>query len=412
MKPSESASWTLDTVFVHGGQGHRLPETAGRPTSQPIYASTTYLHTDAEALDQAFNGTLPDGQPAYVYVRQGNPNACELEEMMAKAEGGVGATTFGSGMAAIHAALLASGLAPGSKLVAAKDLYGPTIGMLRTLFVPNGVEVVLHDLCSPDAGDIIREEEPDVIYVETVSNPLVKVTDLDAISAAATEVGAITIVDSTFTTPYLVRPIEHGFDLVVHSTTKFMGGHGDSTGGIVISAKNSLLTQLRTYGTMLGAMLSPFESYLIMRGLRTLPLRMERHCSNALQVARFLQEHPAVATVHYPGLPDHPQHALATRLLGPERYGSLLSFELQEQSREAAFRFMNKLHLCLCATTLGDIYSEVSYPPMSSHRTLTVAERQEVGITEGCIRLSVGIEDIRDILHDLDSALQAESGNA
>jgi len=411
MKQPESANWALDTIFVHGGQDRRLPGLAGTPTSQPIYASTTYLHTDAEALDQAFNGTQPNGQAAYVYARQGNPNACELEAMMARAEGGVGATTFGSGMAAIHAALLAAGVAPGAKLVAAKDLYGPTIGMLRTMFMPIGVEVVLHDLCGPAAGNIIRAEEPDVIYVETFSNPLVKVTDLDAISAAAAEVGAITIVDSTFTTPYLVRPIEHGFDLVVHSTTKFMGGHGDSTGGIVISAKKSLLDQLRTYGTMLGAMLSPFESYLIMRGLRTLPLRMQRHCSNALQVAHFLQEHPAVAQVHYPGLPDHPQHALATHLLNHEQFGSLLSFELQEQSRGAAFRFMNSLKLCLCATTLGDIYSEVSYPPMSSHRSLTASERQDVGITEGCIRLSVGIEDIRDILHDLDQALLSSVGS-
>ncbi|MHB8596098.1 MAG: trans-sulfuration enzyme family protein [Ktedonobacteraceae bacterium] len=408
MKQPESANWALDTVFVHGGaRTHSLPGLAGTPTSQPIYASTTYLHTDAEALDQAFNGTLPDGQPAYVYARQGNPNACELETMMSKAEGGVGAATFGSGMAAIHAALLAAGVAPGTKLVAAKDLYGPTIGMLRTMFMPIGVEVVLHDLCGPDTENIIREEEPDVIYVETVSNPLVKMTDLDAISAAAAEVGAITIVDSTFTTPCLVRPIEHGFDLIIHSTTKFMGGHGDSTGGIVISAKKSLLDQLRTYSKMLGAMLSPFESYLIMRGMRTLPLRMERHSSNALQVAHFLQEHPAVTKVHYPGLLEHPQHHLATRLLDHEQYGSLLSFELQEQSREAAFRFMNNLKLCLCATTLGDIYSEVSYPPMSSHRGLTAVERQDIGITDGCIRFSVGIEDIRDILHDLDQALLA-----
>ncbi len=409
MKQPDPASWALDTIFVHGGQDYHMIGLSGTPTSQPIYASTTYLHTDAEALDQAFNGTRSDGQPAYVYARQGNPNACELEAMMTQAEGGVGAVTFGSGMAAIHAALLAAGLAPGAKLVAAKDLYGPTIGMLRTVFMPIGVEVVLHDLCSSDAGNIIREEEPDVIYVETVSNPLVKVTDLDVISAAAAEVGAITIVDSTFTTPYLVRPIEHGFDLVIHSTTKFMGGHGDSTGGVVISARKTLLDQLRTFGTMLGAMLSPFESYLIMRGLRTLPLRMERHCSNALQVAHFLQEHPAVAKVHYPGLPEHPQHSLATRLLKHEQYGSLLSFELQEQSREAAFRFMNSLQLCLCATTLGDIYSEVSYPPMSSHRGLTIAERQDVGITEGCIRLSVGIEDIRDILNDLEQALQSSA---
>src|SRR5437763_12731195 len=267
-------------------------------------------------------------------------------------------------MAAIHAALLAGGLVAGSKILAAKDLYGATTSLLRQAFVPLGVEVVTHDLYRRDVGDIIRAEQPDVVYVETLSNPLVKVIDLDVISAAAREVGAVSVVDSTFTTPFLVRPIEHGVDLVVHSATKYLGGHGDSTAGVVISAKRSLLDLLRSYATLLGAMLGPFESRLVMRGVKTLSLRMERHCSNALQVARFLQEHSAVAHVHYPGLPGHPQHALATSLLSYGRYGGLLSFELKEQTREAAFRFMNKLQLCLPATTLGDIYSLVSYPPI------------------------------------------------
>jgi cystathionine beta-lyase/cystathionine gamma-synthase len=309
-------------------------------------------------------------------------------------------------MAAIHASLLATGLAPGTKILAAQDLYGATINLLRTVFVPVGVEMVLHDLCSPNVSEIVRAEQPDVVYVESLSNPLAKVIDLDAISAAAHEVEAVSIVDSTFTTPYLLRPIEHGFDLVVHSATKYLGGHGDTTAGVVISARNNLVEQLRTYATMLGAMLSPFDSYLVTRGLKTLTLRMERHCANALQVARFLQEHPAVERVHYPGLPDHPQHELATRLLMRKHYGGLLAFELKEQTREAAYRFMDKLQLCLPATTLGDVYSEVSYPPISSHRNLTASERQKFGITDGCIRLSVGIEDVGDIIHDLDQALK------
>lgn len=256
-----------------------------------------------------------------------------------------------------------------------------------------------------NVAEIVAAEQPDVVYVETLSNPLVKVIDLDAIGAAAQEVGAMSIVDSTFTTPYLVRPIEHGFDMVVHSATKYLGGHGDSTAGAVICAKHTLLNSLRNYATMLGAMLSPFESHLITRGVKTLALRMERHCNNALAVARFLQQHPAVERVYYPGLPDFPQHELAARLLGSERFGGLLSFELKEQSRESAFRFMDKLQLCLPATTLGDVYSEVSYPAISSHRSLTAAERQNIGITDGCIRLSVGIEGVEDIIEDLDQAL-------
>src|SRR6266516_4549841 len=177
---------------------------------------------------------------------------------------------------------------------------------------------------------------------------------------------------------------------------------------LCIAQRNTLVEQLRTYATILGAMLGPFDSYLITRGLKTLSLRMERHCNNALRVAHFLQEHPAVERVHYPGLPGHPQHELATRLLRQQRYGGLLAFELKEQTREAAYRFLDKLQLCLPATTLGDVYSEVSYPPLSSHRNLTAGERQKFGITDGCIRLSVGIENAEDIIHDLDQALKSE----
>ncbi len=400
-----TSPWNIETLLVHGGQHSRPGNVIGTPTIRPIYASTTYLYPSVEALDQSFEGTAPTGEPAFVYARQGNPNANGLEEVMAQAEGGVGAVTFGSGMAAIHAAFVAAELAPGAKIVASQDLYGPTVGLLQKVFAPMGVEIVLNDLCCIDVAECIRNEQPDIVYVETISNPLVKIIDLDTITAAAREVGAITIVDSTFTTPYLLRPIEHGIDIVVHSATKYISGHGDSTGGIAISAKNALLDQLRSYSILLGAMLSPFESHLMMRGLRTLSLRMERHCGNAFQVAHFLQEHPQVHKVYYPGLVDHPQHDLANRLLSNGHYGGLLAFELKEQTREAAFSFMNNLRLCLPVTTLGDVFSQVSYPAISSHRTLTEAQRRSMGITEGCIRLSVGIEHIDDILQDLDAAL-------
>src|SRR5712692_7741939 len=405
MKNPEHLPWKLDTLLVHGSERKGTMNAAGVPTVQPIYASTTFLHPDAETLDYALDGRFPSGEAAFAYGRQGNPNAYALEDLMGKVEGGVGAAVFGSGMAAIHAALLAVGLAPGTKVVAAQDLYGTTITLLRKVFMPMGVEVVLCDLYNSDVAAFIQAEQPDVVYVEIISNPLVKVIDLDTVAAAASAVGAVSIVDSTFATPYLLRPIEHGFDLVVHSATKYLGGHGDSTAGVVISERNNLVEQLRTFATMLGAMLGPFDSYLITRGLKTLTLRMERHCNNTLQVARFLEGHPAVERVHYPGLPGHPQHDLATRLLKQGQYGGLLAFELKEQTREAAYRFMDRLRLCLPATTLGDVYSEVSYPPMSSHRNLTPSERQKFGITDGCIRLSVGIEDVGDIIDDLNQAL-------
>ncbi len=407
MQRTDGTSWTLDTLFVHGEKRSRTTGLTGVPSVQPIYASTTYLHQSAAALDQAFErGTGSGEEAAYVYGRQGNPSMQGLEAVMTEAEGGVGAVTFASGMAAIHAALLAAGLVAGCKIVAGQDMYGASVALLRQMFMPMGVEVVLLDLCGPHAADLIRGEQPDVVYVETLSNPLVKLIDLAAITAAAAEVGAVSIVDSTMTTPYLLRPIVYGFDMVVHSATKYLGGHGDSTAGVVVSAKKTLLDALRNCATLMGAMLSPFEAHLIKRGLQTLPLRMERHCRNAIQVAYFLQEHPAVACVHYPGLPAHPQHELATALLDRGLYGGMLSFELKAQSRQAVMCFMDKLGLCLPATTLGDAWSLVSYPPMSSHRTLSEADRKKMGITEGCIRLSVGIEDVEDIIRDLDQALQ------
>ena len=404
MKEPDLQKWKLDTLFVHGGEYMRAMQQAGAPTIQPIYTSTTFLHTDAERMDQAFDENA-EGERAFVYARYGSPNAYALEHVLAQAEGGAGAVVTGSGMAAIQGALVAAGLVPGAKVLASQDLYGATAHLLRAIFAPNGVTTVFRDLCTPDAGAIIREEEPDVVLVETISNPLVKVTDLDAISAAAREVGAVSIVDNTFATPYLVQPLAHGFDIVVHSATKYISGHGDSTAGVAISSKNSLLQQMRGSATLFGAMLGPFEAYLAMRGLKTLALRMERHCANALQVARFLHEHPAVERVHYPGLECHSQHQLACRLLKKGLYGGLLAFELKAQSKEAAYRFMNELSLCLPVSTLGDIHSQISYPVMSSHRDLSAEERARYGITEGCIRLSVGIEDAGDIIADLEQAL-------
>jgi cystathionine beta-lyase/cystathionine gamma-synthase len=408
MKEAEPQNWSLDTLFVHGGEYIRSMHETGTPTIQPIYTSTTFLHDATEQLDQAFEKNAA-GERSFVYARQGNPNAHSLEHVLGMSEGGVGAVVMGSGMAAIQGTLLATGLTAGAKILVAQDLYGATISLLRTVLAPLGISVVFKDLCCTKAGEIIRAEEPDVVLVEAISNPLVKVTDLDAVTAAAREVGAISVIDSTFATPYLVQPLAHGFDIVIHSATKYISGHGDSTAGVAVTNKKSLLQQLRAYSSLLGAMLGPFESYLTMRGLKTLALRMERHCANALEVAHFLAEHPAVARVHYPGLESHPQHELASKLFRSGLYGGLLSFELKQQSKEATSRFMDELTLCLPVTTLGDIHTEVTSPAISSHRTLPAEERLRYGITDGCIRLSVGIENARDIIADLDQALQASS---
>jgi cystathionine beta-lyase/cystathionine gamma-synthase len=398
-------AWDLETVLVHSGIAKSITPSTGIPTIPPIYASSTFIYENPDALDQSFEGKNPEGEAAFVYTRQGNPSTHIIEEVLAHSEGGVGAVSFGSGMAAIHAALLAAGLVPGTKLVTSHQLFGSTSSLLQKVFAPLDIRIISLNLGGPDAGEIIHAEQPDAVFVESISNPLAQVVNIPAVCKAAQETGAISIVDNTIASPYIFQPIKYGCDLVVHSMTKYISGHGDSTGGIVISAKNALLDQLSLYHSLMGAILSPFESHLLLRGLRTLSLRMERQCTNALKIAAFLNQHPAIAHVHFTGLPTNPQHELANQMFGSKYYGALLAFELKQQSKANVYQFINRLQLWLYATTLGDACSLVGYPPVSSHRTLTEVERQQRGITEGIIRLSVGIEHIDDLLADLEQSL-------
>jgi cystathionine beta-lyase/cystathionine gamma-synthase len=403
-------TWNLETHLIHTGEHQSAAHDTrqGMPTSMPIYASSTFLHADAEKLDAAFETPPPGAPPRFMYGRYGNPTVASLEEVMAVAEGGHGAVAFGSGMAALHAALLAAGLAPGESVLAANNLYGASTGLLRKIFAPWGVRIILRDLTDTAATcQAIQEEQPTAILLETISNPLLQLCDVPAIVRAAKSVGAAVVVDSTFTTPLLLRPIEHGADLVVHSASKYLGGHGDVIGGIAVARSAVLFASLTNAVRMVGGMLGPFEARLISRGLKTLALRMERHCANALEVAQWLKHHPGVSQVYYPGLPEHPQHHLAKHLLACNRFGGMVSFELRDADRAAIYRFMDALRLCLCGTSLGDVYSLLSYPVMSSHRDLTPAQRAEQGISESLVRLSVGIEHPGDIIADLDQALDA-----
>jgi cystathionine gamma-synthase/methionine-gamma-lyase len=334
-----------------------------------------------------------------------------LEQAVAAIEGGKGAVAFGSGMAALHAALLAAGLTSGETALAANNLYGATTSLLQKVFAPQGVRILQCDVTDTAATcKIIEEEQPTVIVLESLSNPLLQLCDLPAITRAGQQVGAVTVVDSTFATPILMRPLEHGVDMVVHSATKYLGGHGDALGGIAIANTPFHLDALAGYLRMLGGVLSPFEARLISRGLKTLALRMERHCANAAIVARWLAQDARVSQVYYPGLPEHAQHALAGCLLREQRYGGMVSFEIAGADRAVVHRFMDALRLCLCGTSLGDVYSLVSYSALSSHRTLTPAQRAERGISNGLVRLSVGIEHPDDIIADLDQALAASQG--
>ena len=310
-------------------------------------------------------------------------------------------------MAALHAALLLVEMGPGDTVIAARDLYGASHGMLNTLFAPNGITPRFVDCNDPAALRAALQETPHprAVLVEPISNPLIRVLDLAGLVAAAHAVGALVLVDNTFATPFLLRPLEHGADLVIHSATKYFGGHGDATGGSVTVREPAHAAPLRALAKLLGATLSPFEAHLIHRGIKTLALRLERHCANALAVAEWLSGHPRVARVHYPGLPAHSGHARAACLFRPGYYGGMLAFEIADADRAAVFRFIDHLHIVIAATTLGDVYSEVSYPVMSSHRDWSPALRRRGGITDGLLRLSAGIEHPADIIADLDQAL-------
>jgi cystathionine gamma-synthase/methionine-gamma-lyase len=344
-------------------------------------------------------------EQGYVYRRYESPTVEAFERAMAILEGGEAACAFASGMAAIHGALLAAGVRSGTSVVAAQDCYGATYSLLETLMSQQGVRVAFVDTTDLDqVAQAVAREQPAAVLVETVSNPLLKLAELEPLARLAHAASAALIVDNTFATPCLCRPLELGADFVVHSASKYIGGHGDVLAGVVISSAANR-QRLMALEKLLGAVLAPEVAWLALRGLKTLPLRMRQHCANALQVALRLAQHPAVARVHYPGLPTHPQRDLARRLFGDGGFGGMVAFELHDATQAAAFRFLDRLQLVIPATTLGDVYSLALYPVMASHRTLPPAERERLGIGEGLLRLSIGIEDAADIVADLDQAL-------
>jgi cystathionine gamma-synthase/methionine-gamma-lyase len=308
-------------------------------------------------------------------------------------------------MAALHAALLSAGVGSGTTVVTTLDLYGATTTLLKKLFTGIGATIRLVDVTNLGAVEAaLAETHPIVLLVETISNPLMKVADVPSLALLAHRYGAQVLVDNTFASPYLFNPISHGADYVIHSVTKYIGGHGDVTGGVVVTSSENR-RRLNEMNRLVGGILGPFEAWLALRGCKTLSLRLARQCQNAAVVAGWLAMNPMVAKVHYPGLPCHPQHSLAHRLFGDRGFGGMLSFETGGVDRAAVFRFMEALDLCLPVTTLGDIYTLVLHPATSSHRSLSPEERAQVGIGEGLVRLSIGIEDANDIISDLEQAL-------
>jgi len=397
---SGSPARRLATRAAHAGVRSAQPDFT--PTVAPIHRSVTYVYEAMEDLDQVFAGT----RRGYVYARYGNPTVAVLEEAVAELEQGEAALAFASGMAAIHAALVGVGAKAGAAVVAAQDIYGATYALLDQLLRDQGVEVRFVDAADLAAVEsVCAELKPVALLVETVSNPLLKVADLPALADVAHRHGAALLVDNTFASPCLVQPLTLGADVVIHSATKYLNGHGDVLGGVVVTSAGRCGRMFEVLKTT-GANLGPQEAWLVLRGLKTMPLRMRQHNQNSLVVAEWLEQHPRVGRVLYPGLPSHPQHELAQQLFQGRGYGGMVSFELIGAGREQVFRFFEALRLCLPATTLGDVCTLMLYPAHSSHRAVPSRERARIGIGEGLVRMSVGVEAVEDILIDLEQALR------
>ena len=397
----------FETRAVHSGE-RRAGGQNGReggdfyPISTPIYASTTFAHRDIETTDRVLGGE----EPGYSYARYDNPTVHALEEALASLEapeGGARAFAFASGMAAMHAALTATELGGGATVLAAEQLYGSTATLLMQIFGPAGVEVRFVD--AYDLGAVekkVAQLNPRAVVIETISNPLLRVADTGSVAEITRQSGAALIVDNTFATPYLHRPLELGADIVVHSATKYLSGHGDVTAGVVVTRPpyDAAVDQVRK---LVGGVLAPFGAWLAHRGLKTLPLRVSRQCENARVISARLATHPKVAKVHHPAHDDHLDAAVVRRTLADT--GGLVAFELAAEGREAAFEFLNSLELCVRAPSLGDIYTLAIHPATSSHRELSPARRERLGVKENLIRLSCGIEHPDDVIRDLEQAL-------
>jgi cystathionine gamma-synthase/methionine-gamma-lyase len=389
----------IETQAVHAGD-RRKPSPAV-PVTTPIHTAASYFYDSMEQLDRVVGRT----EPGYSYARYDNPTNAALEELMTALESGHGALACASGMAAVQMAVATALAGRRKSVVAADALYGATISLLTKVLEPAGVAVRFADVCDLDAlRAAVAEAKPGCILVETISNPLLRVPEIDRIAEIARQAGAALVVDNTFGTPLLVRPLELGANFTVHSVTKYLAGHGDVLGGIVVSDERHF-EPLRALSRIIGPVLGPFESYLTMRGIKTFPLRMERQCANASHVARWLGAHPKVERVYFPGDPAHADAAAIRRLFPPNLYGGMVSFEIKGAGREEVFRFMDSLKLIVRATSLGDVHSMMLYPVMSSHREVSPQHRQRMGIRDSLVRLSVGIEAVEDIVADLEQAL-------
>ncbi len=385
----------FSTKAVHAG--YQKNEFGALAT--PIYQTSTFVFDSAEQGGRRF--ALEEG--GYIYTRLGNPTNTQVEEKLACLENGEAAVSMASGIGAITSVFWAA-LKGGDHVVAAKTLYGCTFAYLNHGLARFGVEVTFVDTSDPENVRRAMKSNTKVVYLESPANPNMLISNIEEISKIAHEVeGCIVVVDNTYCTPYIQRPLELGADVVVHSATKYLNGHGDVIAGFAVG-KQDFINQVRLVGIkdMTGASLSPFDAYLINRGMKTLKIRMDKHCENAQKVAEFLESHPAVISINYPGLKSFSQYELARKQMSLP--GAMIAFEIKG-GLEAGRKLMNSLELCTLAVSLGDTETLIQHPASMTHSPYTPEERALCGISEGLVRLSIGLEDVEDIIADLKQAL-------
>ena len=379
---------SIETRCVHGGE-HRFPDSR-EALSMPIYQTAAFGHPDL--------GHSPD---RFYYTRLTNPTREHLEETVSSLEGAADTIAFTSGMAAITATFEL--FAPGDRIVCSADLYGGTVLLFESIGKKNGLILDFVDTTDPDALAAAMTDDTRALYIETPSNPMMNVTDIALCAGLAKKHGALLIVDNTFLSPYFQNPIALGADIVIHSGTKFLGGHNDTISGFVCLKDTTYSEKLYKISYTLGATLSPFDSWLMIRGIKTLPIRMERAQENALAIAKWLQTHPKVTHVYYVGLPDHPGYEVNAKQ--SRGSGSMLSFTLE--SPELALQVLAKVKIITFAESLGGPESLITLPATQTHADVSPEDREKLGITDSFLRMSVGLENVRDLIADLEQAMQA-----
>ena len=381
-----SKEYGFGTQAVHAGQ---TPDKATGAIMTPVYQTSTYVQE------------APGVHKGYEYGRVSNPTRTALEKNLAALEGAEHGVAFASGVAAADAILKT--LRPGDHVISSDDLYGGNYRLMREVFGPFGITSSFVDMTDPGAVEQALRPETRLLWLETPTNPLMRVVDIRCISDFAHVRGIDVAVDNTFATPFLQQPLTLGADLVLHSTTKYLGGHSDVIGGAVCTSRADWAEALRFQIKSTGAVPGPMDSFLVLRGAKTLHVRMERHCANARQIASFLAAHPKVGHVHYPGLPDDPGHDLATSQM--RDYGGMLSFRLKNEDTAAALRVLSGTRVFALAESLGGVESLIGHPASMTHASIPREERLRTGLTDGLIRVSAGIEDVEDLIADLDQAL-------